>query len=156
MNFSKSWLVAGGGWLGDRSGTAARGRPHTPFAIPHSRGFTLIELLVVLAVMALLVSIVAPKAIGGVARAEEAVLKQDLAVMRDALDKHYSDAGRYPGNLQELVAKRYLRSIPVDPLTKSSATWLVVAPADPEKGSVYDVRSGAPGIGTNGQPYGQW
>ena len=119
-------------------------------------GFTLIELLVVLAVMALLVSIVAPKAIGGVARAEEAVLKQDLAVMRDALDKHYSDAGRYPASLQELVGKRYLRSIPVDPLTKSSSTWLVVAPADPEKGAVYDVRSGAPGVGSNGQPYVQW
>ena len=119
-------------------------------------GFTLIELLVVLAVIALLVSIVAPRAIGGVARAEEAVLKQDLAVMRDALDKHYSDAGRYPANLQDLVAKRYLRSIPVDPLTKSSATWMVVAPADPEKGAVYDVRSGAQGVGSNGQPYGQW
>jgi general secretion pathway protein G len=84
--------------------------------------------------MALLVSIVAPRAIGGVARAEEAVLKQDLAIMRDALDKHYSDAGRYPASLQELVGKRYLRNVPVDPLTKSSATWLVVAPADPEKG----------------------
>ena len=112
--------------------------------------------MVVLAVLALLVSIVAPRAIGGVARAEEAVLRQDLAIMRDALDKHYSDAGRYPGNLQELVGKRYLRSIPVDPLTKSSATWLMVPPADPDKGTVFDVRSGAPGVGSNGQPYAQW
>jgi general secretion pathway protein G len=119
-------------------------------------GFTLVELMVVLAVIALLVSIVAPRAIGGVTRAEEAVLKQDLALMRDALDKHYSDAGRYPGNLQELVTKRYLRSLPNDPLTKSSATWIVVAPSDPEKGAVYDVRSGAPGAGKDGTPYAQW
>jgi general secretion pathway protein G len=119
-------------------------------------GFTLVELMVVLAVLALLVSIVAPKAIGGVTRAEEAVLRQDLALMRDALDKHYSDAGRYPAALHELVGKRYLRSIPVDPLTHSSATWIAVPPADPDKGSVYDVRSGAPGVGTNGTPYAQW
>ena len=119
-------------------------------------GFTLVELMVVLAVIALLVSIVAPRAIGGIARAEEAVLKQDLALMRDALDKHYSDAGRYPATLQDLVTKRYLRSLPTDPLTRSSATWIVVAPADPEKGAVYDVRSGAPGAGSNGTPYAQW
>jgi general secretion pathway protein G len=136
-----------------------QGTANCQLTAAHSRsesGFTLVELMVVLAVMALLVSIVAPRAIGGVARAEEAVLKQDLAVMRDALDKHYSDAGRYPANLQELVGKRYLRNIPVDPLTKSSATWVVVAPADPEKGAVYDVRSGASGTGSNGQPYVQW
>ena len=149
------WRMANGDWRMERPACAAA-RNRSPFSGPRSPGFTLIELLVVLAVMALLVSIVAPKAIGGVARAEEAVLKQDLAIMRDALDKHYSDAGRYPANLQELVGKRYLRSIPVDPLTRSSATWVVVAPADPEKGAVYDVRSGAPGVGSNGHPYGQW
>ena len=132
---------------------------HCPLPTAHSRsesGFTLVELMVVLAVLALLVSIVAPKAIGGVTRAEEAVLKQDLAVMRDALDKHYSDSGRYPAALPELVGKRYLRSIPVDPLTKSSATWVVVPPADPDKGAVFDVRSGAPGVGSNGTPYAEW
>lgn len=127
-----------------------------PGCTHESRGFTLVELMVVLAVIALLVSIVAPRAIGGVARAEEAVLKQDLAIMRDALDKHYSDAGRYPGALRELVDKRYLRSVPSDPITRSNATWIVVAPADPEKGAVHDVRSGAPGVGTNGVPYAQW
>jgi general secretion pathway protein G len=119
-------------------------------------GFTLVELMVVLAIIALLVSIVAPRYVGRVTRAEEAVLRQDLALMRDALDKHYTDAGRYPGTLQDLVAKRYLRSIPNDPITQSSATWIVIPPADPEKGAVYDVRSGAQGKGSNGTPYAEW
>ena len=99
--------------------------------------------MVVLAVLALLVSIVAPKAMGGVTRAEEAVLKQDLALMRDALDKHYADAGKYPTNLEDLVSKRYLRSIPKDPFTQSTASWVPVPPADPKKGGVFDVHSAA-------------
>src|SRR5690242_18622807 len=131
------WRMANGGW---RKGPPAR----------RSRGFTLVELMVVLAVIALLVTIVAPRAIGGVTRAEEAVLRQDLALMREALDKHYSDSGRYPAALQELVSKRYLRAIPPDPITRSSATWVAVAPADPEQGAVFDVKSGAPGVGTDG------
>ena len=113
-------------------------------AIPKS-AFTLVELLVVLAVIALLLSIVVPHYTGGVTKAEEAVLQEDLVLMRDALDKHYADAGRYPNALGELVTKRYLRSIPTDPVTGSNATWIVVPPADPQQGSVYDVRSGAKG-----------
>jgi len=120
------------------------------------RGFTLIELMVVLAVIALLISIVAPNYIGRVTRAEEAVLQEDLNVMRDALDKYYADTGRYPETLDELVAKRYLRSIPSDPLTQSSSTWVRVASADPLKRGVADVRSGAKGTGRNGKPYGEW
>jgi general secretion pathway protein G len=112
--------------------------------------------MVVLAVIALLISIVAPHYTGRVARAEEAVLRQDLALMRDALDKYYADAGQYPGALEELVAKRYLRGIPSDPITRSSTTWLVVAPTDAQKGAVYDVRSGAKGTGSDGKPYEQW
>jgi general secretion pathway protein G len=148
MNCLKSWIVDRGSWMAERH--------RSPITGHRSRGFTLVELMVVLAILALLVSIVAPKAMGGVTRAEEAVLKQDLALMRDALDKHYSDAGRYPAALHELVGKRYLRTIPVDPLTKSSASWIPVPPTDPEKGAVYDVRSGAPGVGSNGTPYAQW
>lgn len=119
-------------------------------------GFTLVELMVVLAIIALLLSIVAPRYIGRVARAEETVLRENLLVMRDAIDKHYADAGRYPEQLDELVAKRYLRSIPVDPVTQSSTTWVAVPPADPEKGGVYDVRSGAQGAGPSGKPYAEW
>lgn len=119
-------------------------------------GFTLIELIVVLAVIALLLAIVVPHYAGRVTRAEEAVLRQDLLLMRDALDKHYADAGRYPGSLEELVTRRYLRSIPTDPVSGSSTTWIVIPPPDPQQGAVYDVRSGAKGTGSNGKPYDQW
>jgi len=108
-------------------------------------GFTLIELMVVLTVVALLLSVVVPDYVGRLKRAEEAVLQESLMVMRDALDKHYADAGRYPTSLDELVAKRYLRSIPSDPFTRSAATWVAVPPADPKKGGVFDIHSSAKG-----------
>ena len=118
-------------------------------------GFTLIELLVALAVIALLLSIVAPRYFGSVSKTEETVLKENLHLMRDALDKFYSDAGRYPNALDELVTKRYLRGIPDDPITGSSATWVVLPPADSKNG-VYDVKSGAKGTGRDGKSYDQW
>jgi general secretion pathway protein G len=108
-------------------------------------GFTLIELMVVLTVVALLLSVVVPDYIGRLKRAEEAVLQENLMVMRDALDKHYADAGRYPTSLEELVSKRYLRTIPSDPFTRSAQTWIAVPPADPKKGGVFDVHSAAKG-----------
>jgi len=75
--------------------------------------------------------------------------------MRDALDKFFADTGRYPANLEELVARRYLRKVPPDPITESSASWLVVAPADSSLGGAYDVKSGASGVTLGGQPYGE-
>ncbi len=110
-----------------------------------NRGFTLVELMVVLTIVALLLSIVVPHYVGQSRRAEEAVLQENLAVMRDALDKHFADAGKYPTSLDELVSKRYLRSIPKDPFTRSSTTWVTVAPGDASRGAVFDVRSGAKG-----------
>ena len=117
--------------------------------VRRARGFTLIELMVVLAIVALLLSIVAPHYAGRLTRAEETVLRENLVLMRDALDQHYADAGRYPERLEDLVAKRYLRALPVDPITQRADTWVVVPPADPEKGGVFDVHSGAQG-------YGEW
>ncbi len=108
-------------------------------------GFTLVELMVVLTVIALLLSVVVPDYVGRLKRAEEAVLQENLAVMRDALDKHYADAGNYPTALEDRVNKRYLRSIPKDPFTQSASSWVPVPPADPKKGGVFDVRSGAKG-----------
>ena len=119
-------------------------------------GFTLIELIVTLSIVALLLSIVVPHYTGRVSRAEEAVLRENLLMLRDALDKHYSDLGRYPEALPELVSKRYLRSIPRDPLTRSSETWLVFAPPNPGATGVSDVRSGSPATGSDGKPYAEW
>jgi len=123
---------------------------------PRASGFTLIELLVALAVIALLLSIVTPRYFGSVSKTEETVLKENLHLMRDALDKYYSDSGRYPDALGDLVAKRYLRNIPDDPVTQSNATWVALPPADPQKGAVFDVKSGAKGAGRDGKPYEQW
>jgi general secretion pathway protein G len=120
------------------------------------RGFTLVELLVVLAVIALLISIAVPNYVARAARAEDAVLRENLRLMREALDKHFADAGRYPDSLQDLVAKRYLRSLPADPVTRSSSTWVVVPPPDPNLGGVFDLKSGAPGNGSDGTAYAQW
>ena len=119
-------------------------------------GFTLIELLVALAIIALLLSIAVPRYFGSLTRSEEAVLKENLTLMRDAIDKHYADTGRYPAALSELAAKKYLRTIPRDPITQSADTWVQVPPTDARLGGVYDVRSGAEGNGTDGRPYAQW
>lgn len=120
------------------------------------RGFTLIELLVVMAIIGTLLSMAAPRYFRSVDLAREAALRQDLAVMRDAIDKHFADTGRYPAALDELVARRYLRRVPVDPMTESAESWLVVAPADRALGAVYDVASGAPGTARDGSAYAAW
>ncbi len=119
-------------------------------------GFTLIELLVVFAIIALLVTIVAPRYFNSVEKSKEVVLKQDLATMRDALDKYYGDTGKYPDSLETLVSKSYLRKLPVDPMTDSATTWVVVPPEDIEKGGVFDVHSGASGNARDGTPYSGW
>jgi len=120
------------------------------------RGFTLIELLVVMAIIATLVAIAAPRYFSSTQKAKEAVLRSDLAIMRDAIDKYYGDTGKYPETLDDLVTRRYLRNVPVDPITDSAATWVMVPPEDAEKGGVYDVKSGAPGNGRDGTPYSSW
>jgi general secretion pathway protein G len=119
-------------------------------------GFTLIELLVVMAIIALLLTLAVPYYFNSVQRSREAVLREDLELMRDALDKRYGDRGSYPDALDDLVSQHYLRRIPVDPITGSAATWVVVPPDDPHLGGVYDVKSGAQGLGVDGLPYKDW
>ena len=119
-------------------------------------GFTLIEVLVVFAIVALLVSLVAPRYFNSVEKSKEAVLKQDLFTMRDALDKYYGDTGKYPDALEDLVSKKYIRKLPVDPMTESAETWTIVPPEDTEKGGVFDIHSGAPGNARDGTPYSSW
>ena len=105
----------------------------------------MIELLVVMTIIAILLSIVAPRYFRSVDHSKVVALKQDLTVMRDAIDKFHGDQGVYPESIEMLVEKRYLRSIPVDPITESATTWQIVAPAEPNTGKVYDVKSGAEG-----------
>ncbi len=120
------------------------------------RGFTLIELMVVMAIVALLLSLAVPRYFHRVDNARETILQQDLAVMRDAIDKYHGDRGRYPDSLEDLVTARYLRSVPVDPITERADTWQIVAPPGDAAGAMYDVRSGAPGKGREGTPYADW
>lgn len=122
----------------------------------HKHGFTLIELLVVMAIVGLLLTLAVPRYFGGVDRAKETALRENLHQMRDAIDKHYADNARYPDVLEDLVARKYLRRIPVDPLTDSDKTWTVVPPADPQKGGVYDVKSGATGKARDGSAFNAW
>jgi prepilin-type N-terminal cleavage/methylation domain-containing protein len=125
---------------------------------PAGLGFTLIELLVVLAIVALLVTIAAPRYVDSVERARETTLRSSLAVMRDAIDQFAADRGRYPDSLDELTQLRYLRRVPDDPLTGRRDTWIAVsAPADePLPGAVFDVRSGAGGRARDGSLYADW
>lgn len=120
------------------------------------RGFTLIELLVVFAIIATLLSFVAPRYFNSIERAKEAALRENLATLRDAVDKYYDDTDRYPGSLDDLVSARYLKKIPLDPLTDSASTWLVIPPKDPKRGGVYNVKSGAPGKASSGVPYSEF
>ncbi|MFN7836049.1 MAG: prepilin-type N-terminal cleavage/methylation domain-containing protein [Burkholderiaceae bacterium] len=120
------------------------------------RGFTLIELLIVLAILALLLSLVAPRYFNSVDRAGEAVLKENLRGLRDTLDKFYADHGRYPQSLQELADKRYIRRVPLDPLTQSTTTWIIVAAPQERGGGVADIKSGAAGTARDGSAYGSW
>ena len=120
------------------------------------RGFTLIELLVVMAVIATLLTIAFPKYFKSVDRSKEAALRQDLSIMRDSLDKYYGDTGKFPATLDDLVTKGYLRAIPPDPITESTATWVLLAPADPNQTGVFNIISGAPGKAADGTLYSTW
>jgi general secretion pathway protein G len=83
-------------------------------------------------------------------------LADNLRNMRALIDQYYGDTGRYPDSLDQLVEKKYLRSLPVDPITDSESTWVIVPPEDGAKGGIYDIKSGAPGNDRSGKPYADW
>lgn len=120
------------------------------------RGFTLVELLVVMAIIATLLTIAVPRYFRSLQRSREAVLKQDLAALRESIDKFLGDTGKYPPTLAVLVEKKYLRTIPVDPIAGTADKWLVVNSDDPDDNGIKDVKSGAEGTGENGVPYEAW
>ena len=113
-----------------------------PAAAPRVRlaGFTLIEFMVVMVLIAILLTIAVPRYFGSIDNGKAAVQRQNIATLRDAIDKYYGDEGKYPPTLQDLVDKRYLREVPVDPLT-DKRDWTVLAPADTSQSGVYDVQS---------------
>src|SRR5882762_9684684 len=141
-------------------------------------GFTLIELLVVLSIVAMLLTLALPRYFSSVDKSKEPVLKENLNQMRDAISRYYGDKasriwlrfslstdaisryygdkGKYPESLDALVAERYLRKVPLDPIAESTSTWQIVQPEDPQKGGVSDAKSGAPGKSLDGSEFSQW
>ncbi|NVD73971.1 type II secretion system protein [Duganella sp. BJB1802] len=121
-----------------------------------TKGFTLIELLVVLGIVALMLTLAVPRYFPSIDKSKEVVLADNLRNVRQVLDQYYGDTGRYPDSLEQLVEKKYLRALPVDPITDSDTTWIIVPPEDTGKGGVYNIKSGAPGNDRSGKPYSDW
>jgi general secretion pathway protein G len=118
-------------------------------------GFTLVELMVVLAIVATLLTLVVPRYFGSIDASTEAVLKENLSVVRKTIDQFYGDVGRYPESLDEMVERKYLRQLPLDPLTERTDTWLLIAPYQGNAGAIKDVRSGAAGTARDGRPFAE-
>ena len=108
-------------------------------------GFTLIEMLVVMTLIALLLTLAVPRYFRSLDAGRVQVQRQNLATMRDAIDKFYGDIGRYPDSLDELATKRYLRQVPVDPISELP-NWVTLPPADTTLGNVFDVQPAPPKV----------
>ena len=121
-----------------------------------TRAFTLIELIVVLAIVATLLTLALPRYFSSIDRSKEAVLKENLYQVRDAIGKYYGDKGEYPESLEALAAEKYLRKVPIDPITESSTTWVIVPPEVLERSGVYEIKSGAQGVASDGTPFSDW
>lgn len=116
-------------------------------------GFTLVEMLVVLSIVALLVTMALPRYFGALAKARETTLRETLKTLRASIDGFRADRGRLPQSLSDLVEARYIREVPLDPITESHTSWVLVPSLEPDLLGVSDVRSGAPGESQDGSPY---
>jgi general secretion pathway protein G len=124
-------------------------------------GFTLMELMIVMAIIGVLATLAVPSFIGALRSAKEAVLKEDLHVLRAAIDSYTMDKQKAPQSLDDLIQDGYLKSVPVDPMTKSSETWVTdtsdaMHSLDETDPGIDDVHSGSTETGTDGQPYSSW
>ena len=131
-------------------------RQTLPRRASKENGFTLIELLVVLAIVALLLTLAVPRFFPSIDSAKDTILRDNLRNTRAVIDQFYADTGRYPDSLEQLVEKKYLRALPVDPVADSNVAWILVPPEDTTKGALYTIRSGAPGNDRTGKPYAEW
>jgi general secretion pathway protein G len=126
-----------------------------------NRGFTIIEMMVVLALIVILASLAMVQYRRTIIYSKEAVLRDDLTKMRDAIDQYYADKNQYPPTLSALASDGYLRDIPKDPITESNSTWQEV-PAEPDSSNptagpgVYDVKSGSDATALDGTRYSEW
>lgn len=132
----------------------------TIFVLITKKGYTLLELMIVVAIVGILVSLAIPNFQQSAMKAKETALKQNLFTMRAVLDQYYADRGDYPDSLESLVEAQYLRSIPMDPFTKSSTTWAEIfeeqEEGDDSPTGVYDIKSGSDAMAVNGTPYKEW
>ena len=124
-------------------------------------GFTLVELMVVMLIIGVLAAIAIPSFMASIKSAREAVLKEDLHVMRQAIDSYTMDKEKGPTSLDDLVQAGYLKEIPSDPMTHSTSSWVtatsdVLESVDQSEPGINDVHSGSDGLGSNGQPYSSW
>lgn len=134
-------------------GDFSRVRPRPPW---RNGGFTLIELLVVMAIIGTLLSIAVPRYFRSLEHARETVLKQDLSILREAIDKYNADLNQYPEKLQDLADKHYVRAIPVDPFTKLADSWTLIPSEDPDHAGIKDLHSAAEGTASDGTPFASW
>ena len=135
--------------------------PNTATGIRDRSGFTIIELLIVMTLVIILASVGMTQYKNSITRAQEAVLKENLFRMRDAMDQFYADKNKWPTDLAELVSEGYIREVPEDPITKSKDTWQTTqAQPDPNNpasaGGVDNVHSGSDRTSLDGSPYAEW
>jgi general secretion pathway protein G len=146
----------------DAADSASLGKEELVSRIPkHDAGFTLIELMIVMAIIGVLATLAIPSFVGALKHAREAVLKEDLHVLREAIDSYTMDKQKAPQTLDDLIQDGYLKSIPEDPMTHSKDTWVTdtgdsLHSLDQTDPGVDNVHSGSEETGSDGQPYASW